>query len=98
MEAMPEMPKASIGNYKGVMLCNRPNEFGMAAKPERVGLEPFNSRVVPAEPLGWNPAAKLQPRVAKKKGKFSVLRMCLYTSSVFNFSVPCVSNLSLSCI
>ena len=22
------MPKASIGNYKGVMLCNRPNEFG----------------------------------------------------------------------
>ena len=23
-----EFPKASIGNYKGVMLCNRPNEFG----------------------------------------------------------------------
>ena len=22
------MPKSSIGNYKGVMLCNRPNEFG----------------------------------------------------------------------
>ena len=21
-------PKQSIGNYKGVMLCNRPNEFG----------------------------------------------------------------------
>ena len=72
MEAMPEAPKASIGNYKGVMLCNRPNEFGMAAKPERAGLEPFNSRVVPAEPLGWNPAAKLLPRVTKKKGKFSM--------------------------
>ena len=23
-----DYPKASIGNYKGVMLCNRPNEFG----------------------------------------------------------------------
>lgn len=23
-----EWTKASIGNYKGVMLCNRPNEFG----------------------------------------------------------------------
>jgi len=22
------IPKSSIGNYKGVMLCNRPNEFG----------------------------------------------------------------------
>jgi hypothetical protein len=26
--AVPDWPKASIGNYKGVMLCNRPNEFG----------------------------------------------------------------------
>jgi len=24
-----DWPKASIGNYKGVMLCNRPNEMGM---------------------------------------------------------------------
>ena len=23
-----DWPKASIGNYKGVMLCNRPNEMG----------------------------------------------------------------------
>ena len=23
-----DLPKQSIGNYKGVMLCNRPNEFG----------------------------------------------------------------------
>ena len=23
-----DWPKASIGNYKGVMLCNRPNELG----------------------------------------------------------------------
>jgi len=24
----PAIGGASIGNYKGVMLCNRPNEFG----------------------------------------------------------------------
>ena len=23
-----DIPKPSIGNYKGVMLCNRPDEFG----------------------------------------------------------------------
>ena len=65
-----DWPKASIGNYKGVMLCNRPNEFGLQRRPERTGLEPFNSRVTPAEPLGWNPAMKLLPRQSKKKGKF----------------------------
>jgi len=62
-----DWPKASIGNYKGVMLCNRPNEFGQQRRPERVGLEPFNSRVQPGEPLGWNPAVKLLPRTTKKK-------------------------------
>ena len=62
-----DMPKASIGNYKGVMLCNRPNEFGQQKRPERTGLEPFNSRVTHPEPIGWNPAAKLLPRQTKKK-------------------------------
>ena len=57
-----DMPKASIGNYKGVMLCNRPNEMGQQRKPERSGPEPFNSRVFPGEPLGWNPTIKLMPR------------------------------------
>lgn len=65
-----DWPKASIGNYKGVMLCNRPNEFGQQRRPERTGLEPFNSRVFPNEPLGWNPTLKLLPKVNKKK------RMC----------------------
>jgi len=32
-----DYPKASIGNYKGVMLCNRPNEFGQQKRPERTG-------------------------------------------------------------
>jgi len=38
-----EWPKASIGNYKGVMLCNRPNEFGQQKKIDRSGNMPFKS-------------------------------------------------------
>ena len=64
-----DYPKASIGNYKGVMLCNRPNEFGQQRKAERSGNAPFTSRVNPLEPLGWNPCAKLLPKVNKKKCK-----------------------------
>jgi hypothetical protein len=65
-----DWPKASIGNYKGVMLCNRPNEIGGPRKADRTGPGvPFNSRVVKDEPLGWNPTKKLVPRDAKKKKK-----------------------------
>ena len=64
-----DWPKASIGNYKGVMLCNRPNELGQQRRPERTGAEPFNSRVDPKVPIGWNPTAKLMPRTNKKKRK-----------------------------
>jgi len=56
-----DWPKASIGNYKGVMLCNRPNEFGQQRKPERGGEQAFNSRVNPQDPVGWNPPKKLFP-------------------------------------
>lgn len=62
-----DYPKASIGNYKGVMLCNRPGENGQPPRPDRGGLEPFNSRVDPKVPSGWNPTGKLQPRQQKKK-------------------------------
>ena len=62
-----DYPKASIGNYKGVMLCNRPNEFGQQRRAERAGLEPFNSRVDPKAPIGWNPTLKLLPKVNKKR-------------------------------
>ena len=65
-----DQPKASIGNYKGVMLCNRPNEYGQQKRPERNGKEPFNSRVTHLEPVGWNPSAKLLPRQSKKKSKY----------------------------
>lgn len=65
-----DWPKASIGNYKGVMLCNRPNEVGGPRKADRTGPNvPFNSRVYPEEPIGWNPTKKLVPRDGKKKKK-----------------------------
>jgi len=65
-----DWPKASIGNYKGVMLCNRPNEVSGPRKADRTGPNvPFNSRVFPDEPLGWNPTKKLAPRDAKRKKK-----------------------------
>jgi hypothetical protein len=38
-----DWPKASIGNYKGVMLCNRPNEFGQQKKADSSGNMPFKS-------------------------------------------------------
>ncbi len=62
-----DWPKASIGNYKGVMLCNRPNELGQQRKPDRSGNLPFNSRVTADEPMGWNPTKKILPRSTRKK-------------------------------
>ena len=62
-----DWPKASIGNYKGVMLCNRPNELGQQRKPDRSGNVPFNSRVTTEEPTGWNPTKRVLPRSNKKK-------------------------------
>lgn len=45
--------KGSIGNYKGVMLCNRPPDAGAQTKKEGTGA--FISRVTVKEPLGINP-------------------------------------------
>ena len=70
-----DWPKASIGNYKGVMLCNRPNELGQQRKPERSGLIPFNSRVTPGEQIGWNPVKKLQPKLNRKKSNIIVVNV-----------------------
>ena len=65
-----DWPKASIGNYKGVMLCNRPNEVNGPRKADRTGPNvPFNSRVMPEEQIGWNPTKKLVPRDVKRKKK-----------------------------
>ena len=68
-DAQNVQPQDGLGNYKGVMLCNRPNEFGQQRRTEATGLEPFNSRVDPKVPLGWNPTQKLLPKVNKKKRK-----------------------------
>lgn len=67
------MPKASIGNYKGVMLCNRPNEFGQVQKAERQGKAPFISRVDPKDQIGLNPAKKVIVVQQKKKDSNSIL-------------------------
>jgi len=63
-----DWPKGSIGNYKGVMLCNRPVDNaggGREARPD----QPFVSRVVPPEQVGWNPTKKLMPRTSKRRSK-----------------------------
>ena len=67
------MPKASIGNYKGVMLCNRPNEFGQQRRPEPTGPQPFKSRVMAntQNPVGWNPCERVFPKSNKRKNQFT---------------------------
>lgn len=67
-----EMPKSSIGNYKGVMLCNRPDNNGQQRRPERTGPPQFYARVdcKNANPTGWNPCQKLFPKAAKKRNVF----------------------------
>ena len=35
--------------------------------PERNGALPFNSRVMPEEPVGWNPTKKFFPQATKKR-------------------------------
>lgn len=72
-EGDANIPKASIGNYKGVMLCNRPNEFGQVQKPERQGKAPFISRVDPKEQIGINPTKKIIVVSQKKKDSNSIL-------------------------
>jgi len=54
--------KNNINNYKGVMLCTRPNE-NIGVVKER----PFVSRVDPKGQVGINPVKKLQAHMAVKK-------------------------------
>jgi len=54
--------KSNINNYKGVMLCTRPNE-NIGVSKERT----FVSRVDPKEKLGLNPVKKIQKISPKKK-------------------------------
>lgn len=66
------LPKASIGNYKGVMLCNRPNELGQKKVADSGLPMPFMSGGSNANlnPLGWNPCQKILPKSRKKLGSY----------------------------
>lgn len=63
--------KQSIGNYKGVMLCNRPND--PADRPAREGPAPFISRVTVKEQLGINPAIKQVENLQRPKKTLEIL-------------------------
>jgi len=60
-------PESAVGNYKGIMLCNRPPEVGAPNQNMSSGEAPFANRVNPQAPLGWTPSMKLVPRSKKKK-------------------------------
>ena len=71
---MEELGKGSIGNYKGVMLCNRPPETGIATRAvDNGGSQAFNPNVKAHDPVGWNPSKKPMPRRTKKKRKYNRL-------------------------
>ena len=70
----------SIGNYKGVMLCNRPFGGVAAAAHKAIsggdGNVPFRSAVIPHEPLGLNPSRERRAmiRVDRKKKNSALSR------------------------
>eukprot|EP00743_Colponemidia_sp_Colp-15_P000844 GILK01000931.1.p1 GENE.GILK01000931.1~~GILK01000931.1.p1 ORF type:complete len:387 (-),score=94.14 GILK01000931.1:794-1903(-) len=63
---VPAAPKPSISNFKGVMLCNRPDD-GLTRKLDRSGPPPFLSAVVAKEQAGLPPTRKLRPEVKRTK-------------------------------
>jgi len=65
--------KNNINNYKGVMLCTRPNENIGVSKEK-----PFISRVDPKDQLGVNPVKKVQTHVVTKKPNPVLLRHRLW--------------------
>ena len=65
-------PSVSIGNYKGVMLCNRPFA-GVSAAARKAGdtsdgKVPFKSAVINHEQLGLNPAARVHTNMNEGDG------------------------------
>jgi hypothetical protein len=63
--------KGSIGNYKGVMLCNRPPEAGAQLKKDGTG--PFISRVTVREKLGLNPTTVMPQRQKAPRKNLEIL-------------------------
>jgi len=64
--------KESIANYKGVMLCNRPNE--PMSKPDNETTGPFISRVTVPEQLGLNPTKSFDGFKKQPKRKLEILK------------------------
>ena len=73
----------SIGNYKGVMLCNRPFA-GVTAAAHAAGRsdgkQPFLSTVATRDPVGFNPARVVRdmPHRSKKNSALSRHKRWLY--------------------
>jgi len=65
----------ALGNFKGVMLCNRPSELEAKAK-EQSGPPPFKSTVTATycDALGINPTNKTQAEVVEKPKKEALVR------------------------
>ena len=72
MSERPAYASSNIGNFKGVMLCNRPNDPPFRAQKD--GPTPFISRVNPQEQLGLNPTIKLQPKKKPKGSNLEILK------------------------
>merc|ERR1712048_1074624 len=69
-------PVGGLGNFKGVMLCNRPVD-DHAAQAASDGPKPFKSMIAsthgPSEQLGLTPCKNFEPTV-KKRGPSAALR------------------------
>lgn len=82
MENAPNMPSVTIGNYKGVMLCNRPfaGITAAAANTEKASADGFICGTV-AKPWGSNVAiaekSRVLSRLSKKDGVLSKHRKWL---------------------
>lgn len=72
-DVAPPMP--DLGNYKGVMLCNRPSEAPKAGAGGGDDVGPFRSMVAPTfgDQVGLTPARNFEPTV-KKRGPSAALR------------------------
>lgn len=46
MDNSGDLAHGNIGNYKGVMLCNRPNEPGEPVFKERFNLDYYNTFII----------------------------------------------------
>lgn len=68
-------PISGLGNFKGVMLCNRPSDESSKIGGGAVGDEPFRSMVgpCPGEQLGLTPCRNFEPTV-KTRGPSAALR------------------------